>query len=387
MFLSERYSPHPHYRAFMSCGASNQPIAYAFPIDNQLVPLGHLKSILPSDILWEETDLNTSRMLVDGSYHWWMRPITLKQEEATFKSMFKDWRGPPGSLSLPDAHDNSFVEQVANLCEAVDPRDHRYLHNYCFINYFTRYRKKTEFSGLHFFDWLDYGPGTWLLEENVGDKQTLRPMRGDKNCLKKDFNDPRNKMRFFDGKERLAHKIKIEPSKNGIYTIALLYEHTGEPVRSSEKGDPHVYVWDLDLTLYIVDDKRDEDRYGVSQIKHTSIVAGRPVLCAGEIVISENGVIEAINFDSGHYYPDIHSLSMLYMWMKKHGIDITAFKWIGREEWFWYGENKDASISTRHKECNKYDWESVKVTGFTASQLKKTCHEVTSSPMFEVSEF
>jgi len=368
----------------MSCGARNQPIAYAFPIDNELVPLGQLKSILPSDILWE-TDLSTSRLLVNKSHYWWMRPITLKQEKATFKSMFKDWRGPPGSLSLPDAHNTTFVEQVSALCEAVDPRGHRYWHNYCFRNYFERYQKKERFSGLHFFDWLDYGPGTWLLEENAKRKMLI-PMKGDENCLKREFNDPKKKMIFFNDEERLDYKIKIEPTKSGSRMIAR-YEHNGESLRMSERDDPHVYVWDLESSFYIVDDKWEEDRYGVEEIKHTSVVAGGPVLCAGEIYIGENGVIKAINFASGHYYPDIHSLSMLYLWMKNQGVGVTAFAWIGLEEWFLYGGNKDASIATRHKECNKYDWESVKVPGFVASQLKKACHEVTSSPMFELSDF
>ena len=79
----------------ITCGDRHQPIAHTFLVDGEKVPLGHLATVLPDDILWEETDLATSKMLSHKNHRWYARPISLSHEELTFRRLLKQYKGPP----------------------------------------------------------------------------------------------------------------------------------------------------------------------------------------------------------------------------------------------------------------------------------------------------
>ena len=284
----------------MTCGDNkHKPIAHNFPINgNIMVPLKHLAAILPNDILWEDTDLKTARTLKYKSTLWYTRPITLKAEQETFTQMFSQWQGPPGSLSLPDAPDE-FERKVAAVSKAIDLRGHLYRRQFCFKNYYVRYQDKEPFSRMHFFEWLDFGPGTFLLEENEK-HQRFDAMYGDQYCVKKWFNHPKFYVPYFTDEQRLEHEVYIAPSRDGKKLI-MRYKYNDEYVPKSTADEPHLYAWDLHEKFYVVNDMYDRKKYGADEIKHSSIVAGRPVLAAGEAHVGHDGVIWGINFNSGEY--------------------------------------------------------------------------------------
>ena len=369
MFLSKRSSDTVSTFAIekgihvaMTCGAQGQPIAHDLILDGEKVPLGQLANVVPDDILWEETDLDTAPMLEHKKHRWWTRPITLDEEMQTFRKLLKQYKGPRGSVSIPTAHD-TFLRRVAGLGEAVDPRGHRGdIH--CWDNYYTRYREEEPFSGLHFFDWLDFGNGKFILEKNDINR-TLHYMEGDDYCYKNRFN--RKTVHYFTDEERISHEIYIKPSEDGTELIAR-YRHNNELVPESDMDDPHLYMWDLNETLYLVDNTWDKEKYGT--IKHTGLLAGMPALSAGKAYFGKNGAIWGINYSSGHYRPELQACVMMYNWMKKQDFNLTALNWVGRTSW----SPQDCQLWEPHWETEN------KIRGYDAAELNQSCYEVTTSP-------
>lgn len=370
MFLSTQASLDIDDDAAMIMTCDNhKPVAHKFPAgDNgELVPLAHLKRVLLDDIFWKETDTNTALIMLkdENSPRWWTRPTTRKEEEKMLTKLLATFEGPPGSVSIPEAH-VTFLSQIGGLGEAVDPRGHR--RQNCFKNYFFRWQHASPFSGLHFFDWLDFGDGKDLFEKNDTDTM-LGYHPDDLECFKKDFNA--KKIHYFDDEERAAHAVNIKPSSSGK-EIIVRYKQSDQLVpRSIAKSEKekltngHLYMLDLDGTFYIVDDTWDEEKYG--EIKHTAVLAGRPALSAGKIFFGKNGHLTGINYSSGHYRPGIPALSMTYQLIKEKGLNVTAMQWSGRTTW-------------TTEDCKTYDWDSVKIPGFDTISLNQSCHEVITGP-------
>ena len=287
MFLSNHpREGHTGKGVTVSCENRGEPIGYNFPVDTGvMVPLDGLKRILPDNILWRK-DIYTARAVADENHKWYSRPTTLKEEEKTLKHMLPQWEGPTGSVSIPGAH-KDFVRKAAALMEVIDPRGHR--QQTCFWNYYLRYRSESPFSGLHFFEWLDFGRGRHLLAENAR-KDFLDYEKHDEECFKKEFN--RHKVHYFTSEERAQWEVYFEPSTDGKQTIAR-YKHGGL-VPPSAPDKPHMYMWDLNETFYIVDNTWDKEKYGT--IKHSAVVAGKPALSAGKAYFGENGALWGINF-------------------------------------------------------------------------------------------
>merc|ERR1719253_1147844 len=114
------------------------------------------------------------------------------------------------------------------------------------------------------------------------------------------------------------------PSEDGTRVVAR-YRHDDSPVPPSgidmeyiDESNPHLYMWDLNGTWYIVDDKTwDEQKYGI--VKHTGPLAGMPGLAAGKMHFGKGGEIWGINFSSGHYRPRIQAVTMMHMWFRDMG--------------------------------------------------------------------
>ncbi|KAL7529095.1 hypothetical protein ACHAWF_002834 [Thalassiosira exigua] len=216
MFLSYRSNPvvngtDPRAPVFLTCGDKNEPIAHNFPVDGEMVPLHELAGVVPDDILWEEIDIYTAPMLRYKSHRWWTKPVTLEEEDEAIRKMISHYRGPPGSISVPDAHP-SYESAASALFEVVDPRGHR--NQDCFKLYFLRYRFESPFSRMHFFDWLDFGNGKFLLEidQMNGKSNPMIKKKKLSACLKKNFNH--KTVHYFNEEERLKHKIYISPSED-----------------------------------------------------------------------------------------------------------------------------------------------------------------------------
>jgi len=360
----------------ITCGDRQEPIAHNFPVGGEMVPLGSLYGSLPDDILWDDSDTNTASMLEHMSRRWWTRPITLKEEESTLKKYLSDWRGPPGSVSIPDAH-YRFLPQACALMEAIDPRGHR--QQYCFENYYKRYRDEQPFSGLHFFDWLDFGDGKLLFEMNDVNN-TFHYRKGDEDCYKKDFN--RLKVHYFDDNERRAHEVVFEPSESG--DVIARYKQSNRLVPRSSIHHPHLYFWDLNKRFYIVDHTWNKKNFG--PIKHTGLAGGKPGLSGGVIYFRDRGVMWGISVSSGHYRPRIQALAILHQWMKyDRAFNVTSMHWVGKKEPDDGKKSKNKSWSI--KNCLDTHWEEIEIPGFNATALNQSCRELTQSPTWILREY
>lgn len=67
---------------------------------------------------------------------------------------------------------------------------------------------------------------------------------------------------------------------------------------------PMMYVMDMSHRLFIPDGVRT----GGGNFNHSSILAGKPVVCAGTLTINGAGKLTYIDNDSGHYKPDTAAL-------------------------------------------------------------------------------
>ena len=174
---------------------------------------------------------------------------------------------------------------------------------------------------------------------------------------------------YFNEHEKQFHEVYVTQSKDGTQLI-WRYKNNNELVPESDIDDPHLYMWDLDKKFYIVDKRWNEEKFG--EVKHTGIMNGMPALSGGEAYFGKNGVLWGINFSSGHYRPDIQAIAMMYQWMEERGYNTTALHWVGSlsDGWVW-----------SEKDCDDTDWKKhIKVDGYDAVSLEKSCREVTNSP-------
>ena len=145
----------------ISCDDDMKPIARNFPGKaNEMIPLYDLNGLVPDDVLWEHIDIHSAPTLEFNSQRWWSKAISLEDEEGVIRKWMEPYKGPKGSISIPDAHD-SWRGIAAAFCEVIDPRGHR--RGECFSHYYYLWRNEKPFSGAHFFDWLDFGAGKSIL--------------------------------------------------------------------------------------------------------------------------------------------------------------------------------------------------------------------------------
>jgi hypothetical protein len=342
-----------------------RPIIHNFPLPNgDMVPIGEelLTVGLPQDILWEHSDLETAPALKnDEGERWWSKAITLEEGESVFQRYFDrpEIQGPVGSLSVVRAH-SSFVGKASAISESFDPRHRQEM---CFYDYIVKWREQKPFSGMQFMDWVDYG--TDLNDDMVGQPDD----DDDYYCVKKKFNA--RTVHFFNETERKEHEVYLSASEDGQEVIAR-YRSSGEVVGPSPEDYPHLYMFDMNKQMYVVDKNLwDKEKYG--SIKHTAVLAGKPALSAGEAYFKEGGVITGINWDSGHYRPQIEALTMMFQWIKDQGLNTAGLNWMARKQW-----------ST--KDCHETDWDSFEIHAFDAKVLYQTCQEATKSPTWTYDE-
>ena len=171
---------------------------------------------------------------------------------------------------------------------------------------------------MHFFDWLDYKPEIKKIRIKKND-QSMTCSHGT--------------VHYFNDTERYAHEIYIRPSEDWKELIAR-YKMNDQPAPETVfMDDPHLYMWDLNKTFYLVDNTWDRRKYGT--IKHSGVMAGQLVLAGGKAYFGKHGSIWGINYLSGHYRPSIQAVSMMYQWIVRDmGLNATALHWVGRTSWY-----------------------------------------------------
>jgi hypothetical protein len=70
---------------------------------------------------------------------------------------------------------------------------------------------------------------------------------------------------------------------------------------------PSMYIMDMAHNMYFPDGIRT----GGGEFNHSSMLAGKPVLCAGEVTINGAGRMTHIDNNSGHYKPDKNALKQV----------------------------------------------------------------------------
>ncbi|EJK72763.1 hypothetical protein THAOC_05670, partial [Thalassiosira oceanica] len=373
-FLSARVPHHYQFlsqpvrraRAFLSSVGSNsttevgcdettgKPLIHHIEVGGQRVHLGHLRSVLPGDVLWDQ-DLKTAVELSNGSdqLRWYARPTTRSNETERMKRFFEKYSGPYGSIDIVHAR-NTFELKSAAIAEAEDPKGHR---RNCFKYYFLDYWREEPFSGMTYFDWLDYS--------DQGRSKYIHKKPRTK-CSEKFMANA--KIHFFSDEEKEDVAIRIEPAGE---KLVARFESSGNLLRPTANCEPYLYIFDLQRNLYVVDESFDSEKYG--KIKHTALSSGRPVLAAGSIFVGDNGSIQAISFDSGHYHPWMPAAAFMHRWMDNQGLNTSAIRLMGHERW-------------KSTDCNKLNWTSVDIEGFDGKLLDESCNEISAKISWPVAK-
>ena len=91
------------------------------------------------------------------------------------------------------------------------------------------------------------------------------------------------------------------------------------PVDKAKRLGYAIFVLDQTQTLYLTF-KAQQGR-----IHHSSLLAGRDVICAGEMQIFQ-GQLKYINNRSGHYQPPPKSLKLVLRFLKEQGVKLEKVK-------------------------------------------------------------
>jgi hypothetical protein len=128
--------------------------------------------------------------------------------------------------------------------------------------------------------------------------------------------------------QRLNYMADVE---NGLFvkaTDSSVVHMPGTTVgedlgKGSFQSDTKLYACDTAGNLFITDgDIRDRKNRAV-QVNHSTLLAGKEVLCAGTISI-KNGRLRGISNQSGHYKPDTNALTQMVRELQNQGVQIRG---------------------------------------------------------------
>lgn len=125
--------------------------------------------------------------------------------------------------------------------------------------------------------------------------------------------DVQLKARYFTQEERMKHRVHIH---NGLF-----YNH-GE-LFSTKKSQAHNkkefagFTFNIHGEISVFPHLNMQDR-----IAHSSMNAGEPLICAGELQI-QTGKLIAITTHSGHYQPSLHSMYTFLEYLESRGVDTS----------------------------------------------------------------
>jgi hypothetical protein len=113
--------------------------------------------------------------------------------------------------------------------------------------------------------------------------------------------------------EKEQAKIKLI---NGLfYDNNNQLVNTINPKESGRYATSSLYVIDRDFNFYVFGNKFSD---GFS-IHHSSILSGRPVICAGYLTIIQ-GKLKSLSNESGHYQPTDSALFKVIYYLKKQQV-------------------------------------------------------------------
>jgi hypothetical protein len=99
--------------------------------------------------------------------------------------------------------------------------------------------------------------------------------------------------------------------------VALINPATGKP-KTVFASDSKIYACDKAGNLFITGQDIKDSEGEFLQLNHSTLLAGKDVLCAGTISI-KNGKLRGITNMSGHYKPDTNALHQILTALKNEG--------------------------------------------------------------------
>jgi hypothetical protein len=120
---------------------------------------------------------------------------------------------------------------------------------------------------------------------------------------------------YFSETSRSVYEVMIKDGKLCSAQGDRLDPQLSLPEHSDRTGTA-IYVLDTWGTLYVTFDHR------FGEVHHSSLVAGAPVLAAGEMVVID-GLLLSISNSSGHYKPPPHAIDVVLERLERLGADLS----------------------------------------------------------------
>jgi hypothetical protein len=140
---------------------------------------------------------------------------------------------------------------------------------------------------------------------------------------------PQYRVLYLSKLQRLKYMVSIE---NGSFWSIVQGGPTDMPNSSvnddlgvdNPDGPTYFYACDRFGNLFIARNGSLQDERGKKiQLNHSTLLAGREVLCAGTISI-KNGILRGVSNLSGHYLPDTDALTRFLVELKNAGVRVET---------------------------------------------------------------
>ena len=313
---------------------NDRPFVSALPIANKLIPVAPVRNIMSaSHVLWDDS-IDTAAELTNGKRKWWVARRSRQILAQAVGDLGKNWRAP---LDLSgDGVDIDNPDNIGALLEAEDPRGHRF--HMCFSLYHRRWIEQEPFSGVPFYDWLDFGSGKNMTPVDFDTYPELMNRGWGIDCPKEKFND--RKLHYLNLEERKQYAVDLTPYQNGQH-VRVTYRQSGAPIDDATE----VYLYVLSLlqrTLYVIPDAHPT-------IGHSTLIASEPALAAGELLIGKRGRLEEVDFGSGHYRGGVSSFVAMHNWMVDLGLNTTSVEFELRSAWNVTARSKRIALRSGRK--------------------------------------
>lgn len=260
------------------------------------------------DFVWDKNETTSMFSHLHNQYgeNWWIP----KQNYSIIRDHWYDFIQE--SYDFTSNCSCTIFKAMGNpgILEAIDSK-HRL--ESCHKFYYSQWKNEVPFSGISYFNWLDYSSG-----QNVNLTDCPRDELEQYN------------IHFFTKEERMRSQVRIEiSSDNKGNQIVLLRNTTDERLI---KPAVYLFVWGVDGEFYIHKEIRNV-------VKHVSFFSGFPVLMAGIFKVKEGrGVLREISPSSGHYKPKVAQVNQLYRFLLQIGmrpgtVDFHHGESFTEEEW------------------------------------------------------
>jgi hypothetical protein len=131
--------------------------------------------------------------------------------------------------------------------------------------------------------------------------------------------DKKNNIHYFNENELFKHKIHIE---NGFFYQNNRLLTTFSPKNEGRYKTHFLYAFGVDKNIYATPKSLSNN----NKLYHSSILSGRPVICAGYIQIQNGRLIEIDNGSIHYNHPAAGCMFKLIAHLRKQKVTLDKFK-------------------------------------------------------------